>query len=385
MPAALPAPDLSDDSAPQRALISFVVPFYNEGVNVEHFHEAVTGTTMKLPYDLEFIYINDGSRDDTLARLLSLHAADPRVTVLDFSRNFGHQRAITAGMDHSAGDAVVIMDADLQDPPSVALELIEKWEEGYDVAYAQRRTRKDTFFKRVTADLYYRLLERIGDIKIPRNTGDFRLMDRKVVNEVMRFREHDRYMRGIVSSVGFKQVAVPFDRDERKHGESHYPWSKMMKLAGDGILGFSTFPLQVITRIGFVVAALAILLALYIGISKIIDPSSVVPGWSFIVISVLGVGSVQIITLGIIGSYVGRIYSEAQDRPLYSLQAVHVGTAHERRYPHEKVETRTQHALPVRTVPRPADSRRAFERGRAVQRKLDPQELAAQHREEHLA
>lgn len=376
---------LDESVTPERQMISFVVPFYNEGVNVGLFHRTIVDVTSQLDYDLEFIYINDGSSDDTLDRLIQVHDSDARVTVLDFSRNFGHQRAITAGMDHSAGDAVVIMDADLQDPPAVALELIERWEEGYDVAYAQRRTRKDSFLKKLTADVYYRLLERIGDIKIPRNTGDFRLMDRKVVLEVMRYREHDRYMRGIVSGVGFKQVAVPFDRDERKHGESHYPWSKMMKLAGDGILGFSTFPLQVITRIGFVVAALAILLALYIGISKIIDPSSVVPGWSFIVISVLGVGSVQIITLGIIGSYVGRIYSEVQDRPLYSLQAVHVGTAHERRYPHEKVETRTQHALPVRTVPRPADSRRAFERGRDVQRKLDPRELAAQHREEHLA
>lgn len=366
---------------PERPLISFVVPFYNEGINVGLFHDTLGEVTAGLDYDLEFIYINDGSSDDTLDRLIHVHDADPRVTVLDFSRNFGHQRAITAGMDHSTGDAVVIMDSDLQDPPSVALELIEKWEEGYDVAYAQRRTRKDTFVKKFTADMYYRVLERIGDIKIPRNTGDFRLMDRKVVLEVMRYREHDRYMRGIVSGVGFRQVAVPFDRDERLHGESHYPWSKMFKLAADGILGFSTFPLAIISRIGYAVAGLAILLSIWIVISKLVNPASAVPGWSFIVVSVLAVGSVQIITLGIIGSYVGRIYAEVQDRPLYSLQAVHEGTAPQRRHPFAKVEMRTGHALPVRTVPRTQDSRRALERATRTQRELDAAELGAQHRE----
>lgn len=370
-----------NDTSSARALISFVVPFYDEGINVGLFHEAITDTTAELPYDLEFLYINDGSSDDTLERLLALHDTDPRVTVLDFSRNFGHQRAITAGMDHSAGDAVVIMDSDLQDPPSVALELITKWEEGYDVAYAQRRTRKDTFVKKFTADMYYRLLERIGDIKIPRNTGDFRLMDRRVVLEVMRYREHDRYMRGIVSGVGFKQVAVPFDRDERKHGESHYPWRKMIKLAADGVLGFSTFPLAIISRIGYVVAALAILLVLYIIVSKIVNPESVVPGWSFIVVSVLGVGSLQIITLGIIGSYIGRIYSEVQDRPLYSLQAVHEGRGVARRTGHMAVEMRTQHALPVRSVPRQAEAQRSFERAARTQRSMDPGQLGQNHEE----
>lgn len=359
---------LDESVTSERQMISFVVPFYNEGVNVGLFHRTIVDVTSQLDYDLEFIYINDGSSDDTLDRLIQVHDSDARVTVLDFSRNFGHQRAITAGMDHSAGDAVVIMDADLQDPPAVALELIERWEEGYDVAYAQRRTRKDSFLKKLTADVYYRLLERIGDIKIPRNTGDFRLMDRKVVLEVMRYREHDRYMRGIVSGVGFRQIAVPFDRDERLHGESHYPWSKMFKLAADGVFGFSTFPLAIISRIGYGVAAVALLLSLWVAVSKLLWPTSVVPGWSFIVISVLAVGSVQIITLGIIGSYVGRIYAEVQDRPLYSLQAVHAGLAYERRHRFMDVEMRTAHALPVRTVPRNADSRRALERSERIQR-----------------
>lgn len=334
------------------SLISFVVPFYNEGVNVELFHEALSAVVKDLPHAVEFVYVNDGSSDDTLSRLIGIHGEDTRITVLDFSRNFGHQRAITAGMDHSAGDAVVVMDSDLQDPPSVALELIARWEEGYDVAYAQRRTRKDTFAKKFTANMYYRLLERIGDIKIPRNTGDFRIMDRKVVLEVMRYREHDRYLRGIVSGVGFRQVAVPFDRDERVHGESHYPLAKMVKLAADGILGFSTFPLALIARIGYVVAGIAALLAAWIVVSKLVNPDSVLPGWSFIVVSVLAVGSLQIITLGIIGSYIGRIYTEVQDRPLYSLQAVHEGTAPQRRHPFSSTEMRTAHALPLRTVPR---------------------------------
>ena len=303
--------------------VSFVLPFYNEGVNVGMVHETLLEVTAGLPYDLEFVYVNDGSSDDTLPRLLAVKEADPRVVVVNFSRNFGHQRAITAGMDYARGDAVIIMDSDLQDPPRVALELLAKWEEGFDVAYAQRRTRKDTFVKRVTADAYYRMLEAIGDIKIPRNTGDFRLMDRKVVDEVKKYRELDRYMRGIVSGVGFSQVGVLFDRDERLHGETHYTWRKMFKLAADGILGFSTFPLTIISRIGYLMGLLALLGIVWIVVGKLVNPESVVQGWSFTIITILFVGGVQTVMLGILGSYLGRIYREVQDRPLYSVEGVY--------------------------------------------------------------
>lgn len=310
-------------SSPGRRLISFVVPFFNEGQNVEAFHEAITDTTVRLTHSLEFVYVNDGSTDDTLARLRAVADADPRVTVINLSRDFGHQKAITAGMDIASGDAVIIMDADLQDPPAVALELIARWEEGYDVAYAQRRTRKDTWFKRTTADAYYRLLERIGDVKIPRNTGDFRLMDRKVVDEVKKYREHDRYLRGIVASVGFKQVAVPFDRDERLHGETHYPLNTMIRLAMDGILGFSTFPLTIISRLGFVTALISVLWMLQIVVHKLFFPQDLVQGWSLLMVAVLLMGGVQMMILGVLGSYIGRIYREVQDRPIYAIESVY--------------------------------------------------------------
>lgn len=307
--------------------MSFVLPFYNEGVNVDTVHSVLNDVTAALPYELEFVFVNDGSADDTLFRLKRTADADPRIVVINLSRNFGHQRAITAGMDHATGDAVIIMDSDLQDPPRVALELIREWENGADVAYAQRRTRKDTFIKKVTADAYYRLLESIGDIKIPRNTGDFRLMDRKVVDEVKRFREHDRYLRGIVSSVGYHQVAVQFDRDERVHGETHYTWRRMVKLAADGIFGFSTFPLTIISRIGAVMGLVALLAIVWILIGRLVNPTSVVQGWTFTIITLLFVGGLQIVMLGILGSYIGRIYREVQNRPLYSVESIHRGPA----------------------------------------------------------
>lgn len=305
-----------------RRKISFVLPVYNEGVNVDLIHETIVSVTSQLEYEIEFVYVNDGSTDDSFERLRRVQEKDSRVRIVSFSRNFGHQQAITAGMDISTGDAVIIMDSDLQDPPRVALDLIARWEEGYDVAFAQRKSRKDTFFKKLTADTYYRFLHRIADVSIPRNTGDFRLMDRKVVDEVKKYREHDRYLRGIVAGVGFKQIAVEFDRDERLHGETHYPLRKMVKLATDGIFGFSTFPLQLIARAGYFVAFLAVVGVLWVAIGKFVNPGAAVAGWTFTVISILFVGGLQLIMLGIIGSYVGRIYREVQNRPIYSLAGI---------------------------------------------------------------
>lgn len=345
--------------------ISFVVPFYNEGVNVECFHQAVCATTAGLAHRLEFVYVNDGSGDDTGDRLRALQLTDPRVTVINFSRNFGHQKAITAGLDYATGDAVVIMDADLQDPPAVALELIARWDEGYDVAYAQRRTRKDGAFKRLTADVYYRLLERVADVRIPRNTGDFRLMDRKVVDEVKKYREHDRYMRGIVASLGFKQVAVPFDRDERLHGETHYPLSKMVKLAMDGILGFSTFPLTIISRLGFVTAGISVLWILQVLIHKLFFPADLVQGWSLTMIAILLMGGVQMMILGVLGSYIGRIYREVQDRPIYTVDGVY---AAQQLHAHPRptlVTTQHAPATPM-SPPSPAGPSRAAASGDAA-------------------
>ena len=251
---------------PARRLVAYVLPVHNEAAGIRAFHEALVTATEKRPdLDFEFVYVDDGSRDESLDLLLEFREADQRVTVIALARNFGHQIAVTAGLDAAAGrDAVVVMDTDLQDPPEVSLQLIETWESGADVAYAQRRTRRDSAFKKGTASVFYWMLTRLASIDIPRNVGDFRLMDRRVVAEVVRYREHDRFLRGIVAHVGFRQEAVPFDRDPRFAGSSSYPLRTMLKLAADGILGFSTFPLRLISRLGLFISFLSVLGAFFV-------------------------------------------------------------------------------------------------------------------------
>lgn len=301
-----------------RELVSFVFPIYNEEGSIPELYERVTAAVASRDaFDVEFVFVNDGSRDRSLPLLLELQARDDRVRVIDFSRNFGHQIAVTAGLDFARGDAVIIMDSDLQDPPSVALELIDKWHEGFDVVYAQRRARKDGLLKRMTASVFYRVLRVLADIDIPPDTGDFRLIDRKVVEAMGTMREHNRFLRGMVSFVGFRQVAVQFDRDERYAGTTGYPLSKMLKFASDGIMGFSTVPLTVISRIGYTVSALAFVGILYALGVRLFFPEAVIEGWTFTIISVLAIGGVQMVTTGILGGYIGRIYSEVQGRPLY--------------------------------------------------------------------
>lgn len=303
--------------------ISYVVPFYFDQGNVFALQEALQKATSNEKYssryNIEFIYINDGSTDNTLTELLEVREKDLRVEVIDLARNYGHQIAVTAGLDYAKGDAVIIMDSDLQDPPSVSLELIDKWEEGYDVVYAQRRTRKDTFMKRFTASVYYRLLQKLSNIDIPRDTGDFRLIDRKVVNEINKYREHDRFLRGMISFAGYRQAPVLFDRDERFAGETGYTLSRLIKLAKDGIIGFSDKPLKMISQLGFLFAFLSLLAILY-AIAYRIFTSNAVEGWTFIVISIFFVGGTQMIMLGVLGSYIGRIYTETKGRPLYGVQ-----------------------------------------------------------------
>lgn len=311
-----------------KKLISYVLPVHNESGNIELLHRRLSDAIASKAdaYNFEIIYINDGSSDDSLAKLYEVQAKDKRVVIINLARNFGHQLAVTAGLDHAKGDAVIIMDTDLQDPPLVSLELIDKWESGYDVVYAQRRSRQDSAFKTVTARAYYWLLQRLAEIHIPRDTGDFRLIDRKVVDALNQFREHNRFLRGLVSYVGFKQSAVLFDRAERNAGSTSYPLKKMLKFAGDGLLSFSVFPLKLISRIGYTVSALSFLGIIYALLVKIFDPSTVVPGWTFIVIAILLVGGMQLIMLGVLGSYIGRIYTEVQNRPLYIIESVrHAG------------------------------------------------------------
>lgn len=302
-----------------KKLISYIFPFYNEGKTIEALYEAMYPILAEVEkkYDVEVICINDGSRDETIEKLIGLHQKDHRFKIIDFSRNFGHQIAVTAGLDYAQGDALIIMDSDLQDPPQVSLELIQKWEEGYDVVYAQRKTRKDTPFKKLTAYLFYRTLDSLADIRIPKDTGDFRLMDKKVADELRKFKERNRFLRGLVSYVGFKQTGVLFDRHERFAGETGYPLKKMIKFALDGITSFSTVPLKLISQLGFFVSFMSMVGIIYALLMRFFFPAVTVPGWTMIVISIFFIGGIQMLMLGILGTYIGRIYSEVQNRPLY--------------------------------------------------------------------
>lgn len=304
-----------------KKLISYIFPIYNESGNIDLLYSTLnTLLSEHSQYKYELVFINDGSKDDSLEKLIRIQKNDKRVVLLDFAKNYGHQIAVTAGIDQAKGDAIIIMDSDMQDPPKVSFELLEKWEEGYSVVYAQRRSRKDTFFKKISADLFYRTLQKLADIDIPRNTGDFRLIDRQVAEELKKFKEHNRFLRGMVSYIGFKQIAVQFDRDERFAGVTGYPLSKMLKFAADGIFSFSTYPLKFIRNFGFFVAALAFLGIVYAITMKIFFPQITIEGWTFIVISILFMGGVQLIMLGVLGSYIGRIYTETQNRPLYAIR-----------------------------------------------------------------
>jgi glycosyltransferase involved in cell wall biosynthesis len=304
--------------------VAFIFPIYNEVENIDLLHKTVDEVTSRVgdKYDFSFIYVDDGSRDQSLAKLTALSEQDSRVTVIELSRNFGHQMAVTAGLDMVDADATIIMDSDMQDPPEVALELLEKWEEGFDVVYAQRRSRQDSAFKKFTAGAYYWSLRKMAAVDIPKNTGDFRLIDRKVVDELRKYRERDRFLRGLVSYIGFRQTAVQFDRDKRHAGVTGYPLHKMLRFAADGILGFSVTPLRMITRLGSIISVLSFLGVLYVVGVKLLAPETAVPGWAFITIAMFFLGGIQIIMLGVLGSYIGRTYSQVQNRPLYGVASV---------------------------------------------------------------
>lgn len=306
-------------------LISFIFPCYNEEENLEKLYEEMGKILPELEkdYQTEIICIDDGSKDKTLEKLIEIHSRDKRYKIISFARNFGQQMGFTAGIDYAKGDAVIIMDADMQDPPSVALELVRKWEEGYEVVYAQRRKRAgESFFKKLTSFLFYRILDSLAQIRIPKDTGDFRLMDKKVVDSIRKFGEKNRYMRGIVAYVGFKQTSVLFDRPERFAGETKWPLHKMLGLAADAIIGYSTVPLKLITQMGVFVVILSILGIIYAIYERIVHPDTTVAGWTFTIVSIFFLGGVQMIMLGIIGNYIGRIYSEVQHRPLYIVSGV---------------------------------------------------------------
>lgn len=309
-----------------KKLISYILPVFNEEASLTAFHKELTDTLIPLEktYRIELLYIDDGSSDASLSLLKKFQKKDPRIVIIEFARNYGHQLALTAGIDYAKGDALVIMDTDLQDPPRTSIDLITTWEKGYDVVYAQRNSRDDSWFKKVSASLYYRLLERVAEVRIPRNTGDFRLISKPVASEIRKYREHHRFMRGLVSYVGFSQTAVYFNRSARSSGKSHYPLKAMVRLAKDGIIGFSTAPLKAISRLGYLIAFLSVIAIIYALTIRLFFPVLAVEGWAFTVISIFFVGGVQLIMLGVLGGYIARIYTEVQGRPLYGVRKVHV-------------------------------------------------------------
>lgn len=299
---------------------SIIAPCYNEQGNLEELYRRSREILEQTDESWELVLINDGSVDRTAEMMRQLHAADPRVHFIDFARNFGHQIAVTAGLDYAQGDAVIIIDADLQDPPELILEMIEKWQEGYHVVYAVRKERKgESWFKLFTAKLFYRIIYRITDVNIPLDTGDFRLMDRKVVNALKEMKERHRFIRGMTSWVGFKQTGVYYTREERFAGETKYPFRRMLKFALDAITSFSFFPLQMATYLGFTIAGLSGLGAILVIIARLFGDPDNQPffGQATTLVMVLFLGGVQLISLGIIGEYLGRIYDEVKGRPMY--------------------------------------------------------------------
>ena len=304
----------------ERSLISLVVPVFNESEVLRTFYERASATLGNLRgFAYEIVFVDDGSHDDTYEQLTAFAAADPHVRVLKFSRNFGHQIAITAGIDYAQGDCVVVIDADLQDPPEVIPAMIDQWCQGFDVVYGVRSDREgENALKLATASLFYWLLQRLTNIEIPRNVGDFRLMSRRAVDQLKQLREKDRFVRGLVSWVGFRQTGVPYHRDKRYAGETKYPYRKMMKFAFDGITSFSTAPLKVATWTGYAAALAAILYLISVFIQKLLGFT--VDGWATIMVAMLFLGSVQLICLGILGEYLGRIFNEVKPRPMYVVE-----------------------------------------------------------------
>lgn len=312
------------DSRPERERreeamsLSVVVPCFNEEQVLRDTNQRLVAVLERLPLRFEIIYVDDGSKDLTPEILRGLAALDERVRVISLSRNFGHQMAITAGLEYASGDAVIIIDADLQDPPEVIVEFVERWTNGYDVVYGVRSDREgESLFKLWTAKLFYRAISGLSDTEIPLDTGDFRLMDRRVVNALLSMPERDRFVRGMVSWLGFSRVAVPYRRAARFAGTTKYPLRKMVKFATDGIASFSIVPLRLAAWMGFLASGLSVCGIVVVLLERYLGVLGLVKGWSSTVIAILFMGGVQLMCLGIIGEYVGRIYGEAKRRPLY--------------------------------------------------------------------
>lgn len=296
---------------------SIVIPVYNEEAVLPELRRRMSGLLDQLDGSAEVILVDDGSRDASYPLMLELHAQDARFKVVHFARNFGHQIAISAGMDLATGDAVVIMDADLQDPPEVVLEMAARWREGFDIVYGLRRRREhDSWFKRQSAQAFYKVLRSMSDTEIPVNVGDFRLVDRRALDAFRAMRERSRYVRGMFSWIGFRQTFVEYDRPDRFAGETKYPLRKMVRLALDGIVSFSNLPLKAVLQAGFVVSILSFCAGILAAVIKL-SGAYAIPGWASLMVWTSFLGGVQLTVLGVMGEYVGRIYEEVKQRPLY--------------------------------------------------------------------
>lgn len=303
-------------------MLSVVIPIYNEEGNIAEINKRLKQVCAKLSLAHEFVFVNDGSKDNSLAILKDLAKSEAHVKYISFSRNFGHQIAVMAGLDHCKGDVVVIIDADLQDPPELIEEMYAKYKEGYKVVYAKRNKRKgESWFKLMTAGIFYRILASIVNFEIPLDTGDFRLIDRKVVDALKQMPENNKFLRGQIAWLGFKSTYVMYDRDERLHGKTGYPLRKMLKFALDGITSFSSSPLKFASILGFCVSGLAFSIMLYALFGYFILHDTI-SGWTSLIISTMFIGGIQLLAIGIIGEYISRINVDVKKRPLYVIDEI---------------------------------------------------------------
>lgn len=305
---------------------SIIIPIFNEEGNINKLYERLKSLIKNINSDFEFIFINDGSKDKSIQLIKELASKDVDVKFINFSRNFGHQIAVTAGLDKSTGDRIVIIDADLQDPPELIIDMFNKMDDGYEVVYAKRKARKgESWLKKFTAKMFYRILKSITSVNIPVDTGDFRIMDRKIVDALKEMPEQQKFLRGQISWIGFNQTYIEYERDERFAGETGYTYKKMIRFALDGITSFSNFPLKFASICGFVVSGIAFIVMLYALYSRFIS-KNYIEGWTSIIISVLFLGGIQLISIGIIGEYISRLSSNVRNRPLYIVRESNINS-----------------------------------------------------------
>jgi glycosyltransferase involved in cell wall biosynthesis len=323
----------------QRQLISIVAPVFNEEAVLPEFHQTVSETLSDLPFDFEIVYINDGSKDNTLSIIKQLRQTDQRITLIDLSRNFGKEIALTAGLQNAAGDAVVVIDADLQDPPELIPELIREWQNGYDVVYAQRTHRSgESLLKRSTAHFFYRIIQRVNKVTIPEDTGDFRILSRRAVNALNSFGEQHRFMKGLFAWIGYRQKAVHYQREPRHAGKTKWSYWRLWNLALDGITSFTIAPLKISTYLGLATATGAFAYGIYMVIDTLLHGNPV-PGYPSLIVIILILGGVQLVAIGILGEYLGRIFNETKHRPLYFINEYLPGSKASSRQPENKNTT----------------------------------------------